>query len=209
MEGWTIPETITAGSVVVFALVIIYRFLGQRTDPKLLELFELQTNAAAKRDEDNSKDNERLAEALDRNTEALNMVKSGVGSFARSIEQMVSSISIEHQKQLVAIGGIPGAIIPTIETMTQQLADQKGNVQQMNNTIEDQSDDIKKILNAVLRLETRVETIANNFDIFQSESKKLGGEIEETRKEITAIKSDVANLKPIETKPEGKEEKKE
>ncbi len=85
MEGWTIPETITAGSVVVFALVIIYRFLGQRTDPKLLELFELQTNAAAKRDEDNSKDNERLAEALDRNTEALNMVKSGVGSFARSI----------------------------------------------------------------------------------------------------------------------------
>ena len=192
--NWTIPETITVGFVVVFALGLIYRFLGQRTDPKLLELFELQTKAASKRDEDNNNANERLAEALDRNTATLDTVKSGIelsfNAFAQSIREMVSSITLEHQTQLAAIGGIPAEIIPTINTLTQQLADQKGSVDEMNNAVGDQNEAIQQILAAVLRLEARVELIATNFQT-------LGTEIQETKDELANIKGDVSKLKPI------------
>ncbi len=194
MIDWTIPETITVGFVMVFALGLIYRFLGQRTDPKLLELFKTQMNAASKRDEDNNTANERLAEALDRNTITLDTVKSGIemafNAFASAIHEMVSSITIEHQAQLAAIGDIPAEIIPSIETLTQQLENQVGSVQQMNNAVGNQTETIQQILAAVLRLESKI-------GIFQTENQRLGNEIQKAQAELSTIKTDVANLKPI------------
>jgi len=195
MIDWTIPETITASFVIVFALGLIYKFLGQRTDPKLLELFELQTKANTQRDQDRTNTYERLAAALDRNTDTLDTVKSGLelafSGFAQSIQQMVSSITTEHQTQLAAIGGIPGAIIPTIEILTQQLEGHKGNVEQMTDTVEDQNGAIQQILAAVLRLEAQMT-------LFQTENQRLGVEIQEAQTELATIKADVSKLKPAE-----------
>jgi len=194
MIDWTIPETITAGFVITFALGIIYRFLGQRTDPKLLELFELQTNATSKRDEDNNTANERLADALDRNTETLVTVKSGIemsfNAFAQSIQQMVSAITIEHRDQSSAIESIPNEIIPVINTLTQQLADQKGSVAQMTDTVDEQNAAIQQILAAVLRLESQMT-------LFQTENQRLGAEIQGAQVELSTIKADVSKLKPV------------
>jgi chromosome segregation ATPase len=201
---WTIPETITAGVVVVFAIGLIYTFLGQRTDPKLLELFELLTKAASKRDEDSNESNRRLAEALDRNTITLDAVKSGIESsfnaFAQSIQDMVSSITTEHQMQLAAIGNIPATIMPPLEEITRQLEDHKGSVTLMNNTVDNQKETVEQILAAVLRLETQI-------GIFQAENQRLGAEIQKAQNELVTIKADVANLKPID-KTETKEETK-
>jgi len=194
MIDWTIPETITAGFVITFALGIIYRFLGQRTDRKLLELFELQTNATSKRDEDNNTANERLADALDRNTETLVTVKSGIemsfNAFAQSIQQMVSAITIEHRDQSSAIESIPNEIIPVINTLTQQLADQKGSVAQMTDTVDEQNAAIQQILAAVLRLESQMT-------LFQTENQRLGAEIQGAQVELSTIKADVSKLKPV------------
>lgn len=197
---WTALETATFGSVMVIVLGLLYRFLGQRTDPKLLELFKAQMDAAAKRDEDNNETNEKLAEALNRSTAAFATVKSGMemsfNAFAQSIQEMVSTVTSEHQMQLIAIGNIPTTIIPAIDTLTSKLENQIEDVQEMNNTVKSQDDAIQQILDAVLRLDSRVETLISNFDTFQQESQRLGAEIQETKKELTTIKSDVSRLKP-------------
>lgn len=192
--SWTIPETITVGFIVVFAIGLIYKFLGQRTDPRLLELLELQTKTAAKRDEDNNEANTRLAEALDRNTLTLEAVKSGIemsfNAFAQSIQQLVSSITSEHQMQLAAIGNIPATIIPAMDILTQQLESHTGSVEQMNDTVGNQNATIQEILAAVLRLESKI-------GIFQTENQRLGNEIQKAQVELSTIKTDVANLKPV------------
>jgi methyl-accepting chemotaxis protein len=207
METIGLPETITVGFVLVLIIGLIGRFLnnmGQRTDPKLLELFELQTKANANRDEAQNKTYERLANALDRNTDTLDTVKDGIensfNSFTESMKHIVGTITTEHAEQFQAIQAIPGEIMPSIQILKQQLEDHKGSVEQMTDTVDNQNGTIQQILEAVLRLESKVEVIAGKFNDFQENSRILGTEIKETQQEIVTIKGDIAKLKPIKEK---------
>jgi methyl-accepting chemotaxis protein len=203
MIEWTIPETITVGFVLVFAIGLIYKFLGQRTDPKLLELISTLTEASTKRDENRDKNDERQSQAWDRNTEILGAIEKAIVSFAQTVEELVSQDKA-NSAQLAAIGEVSVAIMPAINEITQQLEVQKGSVQQMDDKVGGQNDAIQQILAAMLRVEGRIETIAQSFETLQADSKKLGNEIEETKQEITSIKGDVTKLKTVE-KPQGEE----
>ena len=198
MDGWAIPETITAGTIAFLALVIVARFLGQRTDPKLLELFELQTKANSEREKAHNTNSDRLSKALDRNTEILDTVTKGIEnvfiSLATSFKEITETISSDHAKHEKAIHSLPGQILPTIKEITQQLQAQKGSVEKMNDVVDTQNGAIQQILDAILRLEKQVTEIGNDVKQFKSKGDELEINVTDVKLQIETIKQDVQKL---------------
>lgn len=111
-------ENATAMTIVGLALMIMWRFMGQKTDPKLVELLELITNAGSKRDDDSRKAYNRLVIALEGNNEEWSTVKESIGLLIDTMQKFITDIPIAHAAQNEAIAAIPEAIIPSIDILS-------------------------------------------------------------------------------------------
>jgi len=96
-------ENATAMTIVGLALMIMWRFMGQKTDPKLVELLELVTNAGSKRDDDSRKAYNRLVIALEGNNEEWSTVKTSIGLLINTMQKFMTDIPIAHAAQNEAI----------------------------------------------------------------------------------------------------------
>ena len=110
----TTLENATAMTIVGLALLLLMRFMGQKTDPKLIELFEMSINAASKRDDDNRDTYNRLAAALE--------VISG----------LIVAVPAAHQAHSVAIDAVPGKINPFIDKINNNIVEHTESVDTMN-----------------------------------------------------------------------------
>lgn len=202
MEGWAIPETITTGTIVFFALLIIGKFIGQRTDPKLLEVFGVLTKSMSERDEAYNDNLERLSNALDRNTKVLDGVPDGMRivfdamaqSIIKSFTDLIETNTTTHEEQTKSIHHL----ISQVET-------QQGNVRKMNDTVDTQSEAIQKILETVTRLEQRINEISDDVKMFKAKGEELSASVSNAHTQIKTVKNDVENL--IKTKSTQETEK--
>jgi len=120
-------ENATAMTIVGLALLLLMRFMGQKTDPKLIELFEMSINAASKRDDDNRDTYNRLATALE--------VISG----------LMVAIPAAHQAHSVAIDAVPGKINPSIDKINDTIVDNTESVDTMNGKLEELVAKVEKL----------------------------------------------------------------
>jgi hypothetical protein len=102
MMEWTIPETVTAGSVIITALILVYTMVKQRTDPRLLELMKTQTDLLKNQDDNSSKDNERFAASYDKNTLAIENLTNAFGTLVDKINSTFEGIDKRSTSQYTA-----------------------------------------------------------------------------------------------------------
>jgi len=176
-------ETATAMTVAALAMLIMWKFMGQRTDPKLIALFETMTKATAERDEGRDNADERLALALDRNTAAFS-------AFTNSIRQIVSTISTGQttQGQAITTG------IATLQQNTEGVNDMKTELESV----------LAELQAMRLDMQTLIETVNRATDELKDTVTSKTAEYE-TR--INQVELSVKDLQPeeppIKPKPPG------
>jgi myosin heavy subunit len=218
---WSPEQVQTVGQVfaaliAAFGLIIVgvFRVVGQRTDPKLMELYKLQQESNDKQAETRSKDYERLANALDRNTDTLQTVESGLEAMFRgwttAIKEMIGSIAKEHASQLTATQSIIPAIKEEFNVLKTQLSEteksNKGITQVVEGMGKTHSNGINQLIEIVLRVEKRLEDVVESLETLQGENreqekrnrereKAIKDELEKTTQDMNVIRGDVLKLK--------------
>jgi hypothetical protein len=197
MGEWAIPETITVGAVLFAVILLISKFIGQRTDPQLVALMSEMNKQSAKRDT-NRDVNEK------QQTEVLKIIEATVSTFADTIREFMASSQQDHTEQLSAIDNIPSAIIPVIDTLKAEIQGQRSEVKIVNDTVTNQDEAIKQVLESLRRVEQSLTVIADGVNV-------LSADLNTQKGEILTIKSDVAKLgiipkgNTVIEKPEGEE----
>ena len=156
-------ENATAMTIVGLALLLLMRFMGQKTDPKLIELFEMNINAASKRDDDNRDTYNRLAAALE--------VISG----------LMVTVPAAHQAHSVAIEAVPGKINPSIDKINDNIVGNTESVEAMNGKFEDVEKAVRDMGAEIKTLSANMVMVLKRLDELKSESETPTEEIHITQ----------------------------
>lgn len=195
---WSLPETVTAGSVIFAALAIVFAIVKQRTDPKLLELMRTQTDLLRNQDDNNSRDNERFAASYDKNTAAIDALSKSFDAVLgkinstfegiekrsneqytanmRLIEKLIGHVSGEHDTIQLAVNSASGQLRKHNEEQQRQFESLEGIIK----TNQEQSEGLQQVM--VKATETQAKT---NGDIL-SLLKEIKDELKSIRQSSAA-----------------------
>jgi len=203
---WTAPETITVGTIIFGVLMLLNRFIGQRTDPKLLEVFHRamdgfsdvrstmlqnteKTNQAYSLLAENVRVSNQASMALVNRVELSE--KNAIDSYERVISVFSTfseSVFGQHKIHLEATQGI----VPQLETKLTELENQQRKTEQSNQGLKDVMDNATTTQNQILReIQAAVARIELGLEKWERDSSE---QIEKIEQDLAVVKADIAKV---------------